>query len=88
MKLVIKSIHGRLEALVRCIKSEFGELWLLEVAERNDSRKKLVDYNNKRNMTYNGKNTFIKHPENIWYRTIGPCTILHPYYNPNKEYAQ
>lgn len=65
MKLVIKSIHSRLEALVRCIKSEFGELGLLKVAERNDSRKKLVDYNNKRNMTYNGKKKFIKHPENI-----------------------
>lgn len=64
MKLAIKSIHSSLEVLVRFIKSEFAELGLLEV-HKEKSREKRIDYNNKRNMTYNGKKKFIRHPENI-----------------------
>lgn len=38
MKLVIKSIHGSLKALVKCIKSEFEELGLPEVTQRKEQK--------------------------------------------------
>lgn len=49
MKQVIKLIYSRLEVLFRSIKFEFGELGLMEVVERNNSRNKLVGYNNEKN---------------------------------------
>lgn len=39
MKLIIKS---RLEELSRSIKFKFEELGLMEIAERNDSKKKKI----------------------------------------------
>lgn len=67
MKLIIKLIHSRLEALVRGIKFEFGELGLTEVAEKNNSRKKLSRYNNNNNrkIRHEVPKIYINHPRNI-----------------------
>ena len=52
MRSVIKSIHSRLELLLRSIKFEFGGLRLPKVAERKDIRKKMLGFNNKRKIKH------------------------------------
>lgn len=54
------------EDLVKSSTFEFGELGLIDIVERNDSKKKLVSYNNKKKIKHKVKRKkCMSHPEDI-----------------------